>query len=68
MKSQSQSDRILRHLVTGRSLTPLGALERFRCLRLAARVRELRDAGYRITTNTVKRNGKQYASYAMRAA
>lgn len=59
----TQTDRILRYLKSGRSLTPIGALSRFRCFRLAARVRDLRRAGVSVKTQMVKRGGKSYASY-----
>ena len=61
----SQSDRILAWLKAGHSLTPLEALERFRCNRLAARVRDLRDAGYRIDTVRRQSGRKWWAEYVM---
>lgn len=42
----SQASRILRHLERGRSITPLQALDKFDCLRLAPRILELRELGY----------------------
>lgn len=63
---KSQADRILAHLRSGRGITPIGALELFGCFRLAARIRELRDAGYEIFTGGYRtRNGKRVASYRM---
>ena len=59
----NQSDRILRHLEDGGSITALGALERFGCLRLAARIDELRKAGHTIKTTDVRDHGKRYALY-----
>ena len=44
---------ILRHLKSGRSLTPLEALRLYGTLRLGARVYELRQAGYRIRSTLV---------------
>lgn len=61
----NQSDRILKHLSTGRSITPLSALNRWGCFRLAPRIRELREAGYRIETHIIKRGGKRYAGYML---
>ena len=55
----SQADDILAYLKTGATLTPLEALSRFGCLRLAPRCLELREAGYRIET-TIRRNGRKY--------
>lgn len=61
----TQSDRILDHLQAGGTITALGALERFGCLRLAARIDELRKAGHTIKTTAVndRINGKHYALY-----
>lgn len=65
MKTEAQCKQILRFLRTGRSITPLMALRKFRSFRLAARVRDLRDSGYNIIT-TMKDDGeKRYASYRL---
>lgn len=58
----SQTDTILKALRRG-PITPLEALERFGCFRLAARVRDLREQGHTIVTETVKSNGKSFARY-----
>jgi hypothetical protein len=63
--SRSQRDRILDYLATGRSLSPLVALDRFGCFRLGARVHELRQAGHDIRAKLVKFGGKRYASYSL---
>ena len=55
----SQAADILAYLKTGASLTPIEALSRFGCLRLAPRCLELREAGYRIET-TIRRNGRKW--------
>lgn len=60
-----QTARILSFLKTGRSLTPLQALGRFGCLRLAPRVYELRKAGYSVESERVSRGGKRFARYRM---
>ena len=46
----TQSEAILNHLKAGKTLTPLEALDRFGCFRLAARIIELRRDGYNIVT------------------
>lgn len=47
----SQNDLILRHLKTHRrGITQADAVERFGCYRLSARISELREMGYDITT------------------
>jgi hypothetical protein len=61
----SQSDKILKHLKTGAPLTPIDALTKFGCFRLAARIKDLREIGYRINTHSIVKNGKKFASYRM---
>lgn len=43
-----QADQILAHLKTGQTLTPIEALIEFRCFRLAARIFDLKEAGWPI--------------------
>lgn len=60
----SQESRILSHLRAGRSLNPLQALDKFGCFRLAARVWQLRNAGWDIRTRRLRtRTGKTVALY-----
>jgi biotin operon repressor len=61
----SQTQAILNHLKSGRSVSPLQALDRWGCFRLAARIQELREAGYRIERHTVKVGKKAFASYLL---
>ena len=60
----SQEQWILDRLKIG-PLTPIEALEGSGCLRLAARVEELRRKGYNITTEMVEKNGKRFARYTL---
>jgi len=50
----SQSDQILIYLQAGNKLTPADALKKFSCLRLAARVHDLRQAGYDIRDDLIE--------------
>ena len=59
--TRNQTNRILRYLRTGRGITPLSAFTRFNCMRLAARIDELRDAGIRVRSRMMNRNGKRFA-------
>lgn len=61
----SQNDRILAHMLTGAELTPLEALDRFGCLRLAARVYELRREGIDIAERTVREGRKHWSAYRL---
>lgn len=61
----TQLQEIQKHLEEGNVITPLMALERFGCMRLAARIADLRSMGMRIETQTRKSNGKTYACYKL---
>jgi len=57
---------LLAHLQAGHTTTALDSVSRFRCLRLAARVKELREAGHRIETEMVRvGERKRIALYRM---
>lgn len=60
-----QSLKILSHLWHGKTITPLEALRDYGCARLAARIRELRAAGWDIATEYETNNGKRYARYRL---
>ena len=61
----TQTQRILIYLKTGKSLTPLEALNKFGCLRLAARIADLRKDGHTIWTNYVQKDKKIFAAYKL---
>jgi len=62
----SQSAAILYHLQNYGSLTQLQAIDLFNCMRLAARVADLRDAGHNIQTDMKRlKNGKKIAVYSL---
>lgn len=63
--NRTQADRIICHLATGRPVTPLTALRRWGCLRLGARIWELKRDGHRIVRDMVTRGGKTFASYRL---
>jgi len=61
-----QNDMILVALKNGEKITPLSALERFGCLRLSARIWDLRHEGYPIVTkNITTPQGKSIAEYSL---
>ena len=63
----TQSEQILSALMDGEHLTPIAALDRFGCFRLAARINELRELGHDISTVIVETpDGKRYASYVLK--
>lgn len=62
----TQSRAILDALRHGDALTPLEALNRFGCFRLAARVHDLRRMGYPVQEETIKTaTGKRVARYRL---
>ena len=61
----SHTGEILSALRRGEQLTSLDAFRRYDTMRLAARVRDLRDMGYVIDTQIVEKSGKRFAKYAL---
>lgn len=51
--SKSQTDRILEWMLLGNSITPLEALERFKCFRLGARIADIKKRGYLVYSEFV---------------
>ena len=60
----SQTESILKHLKR-EPITPIEALQNYGCFRLAARIRDLRESGYKIYTDTIEKNGKKFAQYRL---
>ena len=61
----SQDTAILNYLKKGKKLTPLQAVWRFNCLRLSARVYDLRRRGHNIVSKTIQVSGKRVAEYSL---
>lgn len=67
----TQTQRILKHLETVGSITPREALDLFGCMRLGARIWDLKRAGYPIMKTMEcrkNRNGERvtYARYTLK--
>jgi len=64
---QSQCDLILEYLCKGNSLTSLEALDRFKCMRLASRINDLKVAGHKIRSVTIcdPKTKKNYSQYSL---
>lgn len=60
----SQNDLILRHL-RHRPITALEAFELYGCLRLAARISNLKEQGHAITSVSKTSNGKRFSMYSL---
>ena len=64
--SRTQALEILRALQSGDKLTPLDALNRFGCLRLGARIYDLKKQGFSIKSKTVMTHtGKRVSEYSL---
>lgn len=61
----TQTDWVLK---TGKRkwVTPLDAYLGCGCLRLAARIKDLKNMGYVVTTKMVHKNGKHFAAYRVK--
>ena len=65
----TQNTKILEMLKRlSKGITAIDALEKAQCFRLAARIKNLRDAGHDIETKRESKNGKSYARYWLAAA
>lgn len=62
---RTQTQQIEKHLSSGKPLTPIQALNKFGCFRLAARINDLRKEGLNISTKIMTKKGKIYASYRL---
>ena len=61
----TQNQQIKSYLEKGKSITPIQALNKFGCFRLAARISDLRNDGLNIVTKIVTKDGKTFASYKL---
>jgi len=65
MTKKSVLQKLESWLSRGYGITPAQALDKWGCLRLAARIHNLREAGMSIVTETVNANGKSFARYKL---
>lgn len=68
--TRSQNAKILAYLESGRSITPIEALNMFDCFRLSARIKDLRNEGHLIKTIRCEKLNKEghtvsYAKYRL---
>lgn len=61
----SQIDDVRAYLLRGKALTPIQALAKFGCFRLAAIIFNLRAEGFTIETEMVHVGKKKWASYTL---
>jgi hypothetical protein len=64
MTTESQAQKILQHMKSGQEITALEALARFQCMRLAARIAEIKEMGIDIRDRWITRDdGKRFKAY-----
>ena len=64
-RTESQLKAIERDLKAKKKITPLQALRDYGCLRLAARIRNLKDKGMKIKSKMVFEYPVKYAEYRL---
>lgn len=65
-ETKSQEAAILDHLLSGRPITPIDALNLYKCFRLGARIYGLKKLGHPIEREMVTvGSGKRVASYRL---
>ena len=62
---EAQTKQILAYLESGKSITPIDALNLFSVFRLSARIFDIRKLGYKIITDTIQVGIKKFASYRL---
>jgi hypothetical protein len=62
---KTQKEQIKKHLLSRKSITPIQALNKFGCLRLAAVIYKLKNEGLKIMTEIEYNKKKQYAKYKL---
>lgn len=61
-----QTAKILQHLEKVGPITPIEALREYKCMRLAARIYDLRKSGVGIETDTIHAGEVHYAQYTLK--
>ena len=61
----SQAQAIRKHLEAGHTITPMQALARYGCARLAARIYDLRGIGLKIESRIMHSRNKHFSAYRL---
>ena len=61
----TQNEQVLAYIEQNGSITALEAVK-FGCLRLAARIHDMRQSGLQIESKDVTENGKTFARYSLK--
>jgi hypothetical protein len=62
---KTQKEQIKKYLLSRKTITPIQALNKFGCFRLAAIIYKLKDEGLKITTEMKYQGKKQFARYRL---
>jgi hypothetical protein len=62
---KTQKEQIKKHLLSKKTITPIQALNKFGCLRLAAVIYKLKNEGLKIMTEIDYNKKKQFAKYRL---
>lgn len=66
-ETHSQEEAIKQHLLSGRSITPIDALNLYKCFRLGARIWSIKKAGFEIEREMITvPSGKRVAQYRLK--
>lgn len=65
MKTESQTKQLKKWLKSGKTISPLQALNQLGIYRLAARISNLRDEGLDIKTKLINEHPIHYAQYSL---
>lgn len=65
MDKSTQETQILAYMMNGHTITPLEALNQFGCMRLGARIFDLKHKGINIESKMIERNGKHFSGYSI---
>lgn len=63
LSSDTQNYKILKYMIEHGSITSYECFVRFKCTRCSARIRDLKDLGVPICSETVTNNGVHYSRY-----
>lgn len=63
----NQTEQILNYLKKGNKITPLEALQKFGCFRLASRIWDIRNQGHNIQAMRINQKGKKnFCQYSLK--
>ena len=66
-KKKTQKQLIEEYLLAGNAITPIEALERFGCFRLAAIIHKIRKKRHVYTTMITNKHGNNFAKYSLKS-